>query len=288
MNTARTTLCCLLLGTLLVFAGDFGHAEPTLLGEPCAPHAAALPVATASPQAKQQPTIVFQFNTIQALLDGQYDADFTCGELRQRGNFGIGTFNALNGEMLVLNGQVWRVPGSGIPERVADHERTPFATVMNFRANHTHELRGIQSIEQFRKKIDELLPNRQDMFALSLRGDFAYVKTRSVPKQTAPYRRLVDIVPTQPTFERHNVRGMLIGFWFPASLEGVNVSGLHLHFLSDDHRFGGHLLECRFDRASLEICQGDELLIRPAPPHDTKHDAGNRQQLRDELNKVER
>ncbi len=241
--------------------------------------------------------VVYQYSTIQAMLDGQYDGDLTCGELKRRGDFGIGTFNALDGEMLLIGGQVFRIPGSGRPQRVSDGDRTPFATVMFFRPEQTNRLLAIRTITQFRATIERLLPNHRDMFALHVQGEFEQIKTRSVPKQAQPYRRLIDIVPTQPTFERHNVRGQLVGFWFPESLEGVNVAGLHLHFLSDDETFGGHLLECRIKMATMQCCRGTELVLRPPAVHpsNAENTSGSDQRqapakhpLRDELNRVER
>jgi acetolactate decarboxylase len=60
----------------------------------------------AAPVAARAAT-VWQYSTIAALMAGAYDGDLTAGAVKRHGDFGFGTFNALNGEMIVLDGQVW-------------------------------------------------------------------------------------------------------------------------------------------------------------------------------------
>ncbi len=69
---------------------------------------------------------------------------------------------------------------------------------------------------------------------------FAFYRTNRVTK-------------TQPIFEKKEQTGTLAGFRLPAFTSGVNVPGYHLHFLSFDNTFGGHVLEFSFDEANIEI-----------------------------------
>jgi len=71
--------------------------------------------------------------------------------------------------------------------------------------------------------------------------------------QSKPYPSLAEATSKQPTFEFHDVKGTLVGFWCPAYAQGINVPGYHLHFLTEDKQAGGHLLECRVQNARLEI-----------------------------------
>lgn len=50
--------------------------------------------------------ILYQVSTINALLEGIYDGDTSYGELKQHGDFGIGTFSGLDGGMIELDGTV--------------------------------------------------------------------------------------------------------------------------------------------------------------------------------------
>src|SRR3712207_8423939 len=52
---------------------------------------------------------LFQTSTIEALLDGNYEGDVTFAELEDRGDFGLGTFDALDGEMIALDGDFYQV-----------------------------------------------------------------------------------------------------------------------------------------------------------------------------------
>src|SRR5580698_4362033 len=83
---------------------------------------------------------VYQTSTMGALLDGVYDGDVTIRELLRHGNFGLGTFNGLDGEMLVLDGVCYQLRGDG-SARVADpDQRTPFAVVTWFDPDGTLEV----------------------------------------------------------------------------------------------------------------------------------------------------
>jgi alpha-acetolactate decarboxylase len=48
--------------------------------------------------------IIFKYSSINALLEGVYDSDLTVSELAAHGNFGIGTFDGLDGEMIAKAG----------------------------------------------------------------------------------------------------------------------------------------------------------------------------------------
>ena len=56
--------------------------------------------------AEREPHVIFQTSTIDALLDGAYDGEVTFGQLRDHGDFGLGTFEACDGEMIAVEGGV--------------------------------------------------------------------------------------------------------------------------------------------------------------------------------------
>jgi acetolactate decarboxylase len=39
----------------------------------------------------------------------------------------------------------------------------------------------------------------------------------------------------------------------PGYIEGLNLPGYHLHFITDDKKMGGHLLDCLIQEARIEI-----------------------------------
>lgn len=195
---------------------------------------------------------LYQLSTLNALIEGVYDGDTKCGELKTKGDFGIGTFNALDGEMIVVNGKVYKVRSDGKTVSVPDSELTPFAAITYFETNNTLEPESGMSLKQLQEFIDFSLPTKNIIYAVRITGTFKHVKTRSVPKQNKPYPNLVEVAKTQPVFEFKDIKGALIGFRFPQYMDGVNLPGYHLHFLSDDKSCGGHLLEVTLDKTKIE------------------------------------
>jgi acetolactate decarboxylase len=208
---------------------------------------------TNRPQETGDQEVVFQLSTIDALLAGDYDGAFTCGEVLQHGNFGLGTFNGLDGEMIVLNGKVFQLRSDGKVYPVADSTLTPFAMVTHFEADTVFTLAGPLSYEELSARIDSLIPTQNIFYAIRIEGEFAYLKARSVPRQSKPYRPMVEVVQTQPTFEFRQETGTLLGFRTPPFMKGLNVPGYHLHFLTSDQTSGGHVLAGTLGRITVAL-----------------------------------
>jgi len=197
--------------------------------------------------------VLFQTATLGALVEGVYDGNLAVGELKKRGDFGVGTFDALDGELVMLDGCVYRVRADGKAEAVGDGETTPFATVTFFEADHTGSLEGPFDLARVEEMLDKVLPTKNIPYAVKIEGTFARVKTRSIPRQTKPYPRLSEVAAKQPTFEFENVRGTLVGFRCPQYAKGLNLPGWHLHFLTADRTAGGHVLELVTDKVRFAL-----------------------------------
>jgi len=196
---------------------------------------------------------VFQTSTIDALLAGVYDGNMTCQELLQKGDFGIGTFDSLDGEMIVTDGCVYQVKADGNVYTPQRSFTTPFATVCKFKTDQTFLVLAETNYDAIKKMLDGALPNQNLFYAIRMTGEFKDVKTRSVPAQTKPYPPLFEVTKNQPEFEMQNISGTIIGFRCPAYVEGINVPGYHLHFLSKDRNRGGHLLSFTLSEGSCEV-----------------------------------
>ena len=197
--------------------------------------------------------VLFQTATLGALVEGVYDGNLAIGELKKHGDLGLGTFDALDGEMVMLDGRVYRVRANGRAEEVADGETTPFAAVTFFEADHTGSLEGPFDLAHLEEMLDKVLPTKNIPYAVKVEGTFARVKTRSIPRQTKPYPRLAEAAAKQPTFEFENVRGTLVGFRCPPYAKGLNLPGWHLHFLTVDRSAGGHVLELVTEKVRFAI-----------------------------------
>jgi acetolactate decarboxylase len=193
--------------------------------------------------AERAPHVLFQASTIGALLDGCYDGDLTFAELAERGDLGLGTLNALDGEMVAIDGEFLRADVDGEVAPVGPGERTPFAVVTRFEPTVEAEIAAGLDHEAILAALDEPAPPGASSFAVRLDGRFATVRARSVPRQVPPYRPLGEVVADQHVFELTDVEGSMVGFRFPAYVEGIEVAGYHLHFVDTARRRGGHVLD---------------------------------------------
>ena len=186
-----------------------------------------------------------QISTIDAVLAGIYDGVVDFGILREYGDFGIGTFEGLDGEMLGFDGQFYQVRSDGIAYPVSSSMKTPFASVTFFETDFSKRLPADMNYEELQAFLNNCLPTDNLFYAIRIDGEFGYMKTRSVPAQEKPYPPLVEVTGEQPTFEFKNVSGTVAGFRLPDYAAGVNMPGYHLHFINEDKNGGGHILDLR-------------------------------------------
>jgi acetolactate decarboxylase len=195
--------------------------------------------------AEREAHVLFQASTIGGLLEGAYDGDLTFAELAEHGNLGLGTLNGLDGEMIALDGRFYRADVDGAVSEVEEEVRTPFAVVTRFDPAIEADIEGPLDHEALLASLDELIPLGAASCAIRIDGRFELVRARSVPRQHPPYRPLTEVVAEQHVFELAEVDGTMLGFRFPAYVEGIEVSGYHLHFISEDRSRGGHVLGSR-------------------------------------------
>jgi acetolactate decarboxylase len=197
--------------------------------------------------------VLFQTSTLGALLEGVYDGNMTFKELKTHGDLGIGTFNSLDGEMVELAGEFYQIKADGIAYPVDDSMKTPFSAVTFFEADESVVLGNASDYNQLEQYLDSLLPTENIFYAIKMEGVFDYIKVRSVPRQVEPYPPLVEVVKSQSIFEFHDAAGTIAGFRCPSYVEGINVAGYHLHFITADRKAGGHLLGCQMRNVKVEI-----------------------------------
>lgn len=180
---------------------------------------------------------------VNALVEGIYEENIPFAEVRRHGDFGLGTFNDLDGEMVMLDGRVYQINSDGRVALIDDDALTPFACVTFYIPSILAESDRELTHEGFLDWLVTLLPSPNLFYAIRVEGMFAHIKARSVPKQVC-YRPLVDVAKEQHVFNFYDVQGTLAGFYTPTFMASLSVPGLHLHFLSTDLQEGGHLLEC--------------------------------------------
>ena len=202
---------------------------------------------------KTQLDTITQVSTIDAILAGAYDGIMTCRELISYGDFGIGTFNGLDGEMVLLNGNLFQIRADGKVHVPKLNVTTPFASVVEFNSDISLTLNREINFSGLERIVDKAVNNTNIFCAVKVKGRFAKIKTRSVPAQNKPYPPLTEVTKNQPVFNLEDISGTIVGFRTPYYVKGICVQGYHLHLISDDFNSGGHVLEFTLEQGSAEI-----------------------------------
>jgi len=195
---------------------------------------------------------MFQVSTSTALVQGIYQGAVRVATLREHGDFGLGTFDGLDGEMVIVDGHFFQVRSDGSVREVDDNVLSPFALVTGFTSESAFTLDDCPDLAHLTSRLDTLRHSDNVFFALRVDGTFDYMHTRAMcrTKEGVP---LVQAASVQPEFEFHDIAGTLVGFWSPEYVKTLNVPGYHLHFISNDRTHGGHLLQCRGRGLHLRI-----------------------------------
>jgi acetolactate decarboxylase len=207
---------------------------------------------------------LFQTSTVKALLDGAFDGDVTLAEVLEHGNLGLGTLDGLDGELIVLDGAVWKANIDCTLSVPALSRTTPYAVVVPFSPGEGLTLPGPLSESELEGQLGDALSARRPV-AIRIDGEFERVHVRSVPKQRRPYPTLAQAIEMQHVCELRNVRGTMMGFCFPDALDGIEIVGAHLHFITDDRTRGGHVLSYLLRSGTAQVDRA-QLLHVELPP----------------------
>lgn len=189
--------------------------------------------------------VLYQVSLLQSLANGDYTGSVTVGELKQHGDIGIGTFDRLNGEMIMLDGEVYRAAGDGRVEMVSDQETIPFCVATYIDADETKSLKDIHSFDVLCNLLNQMVAKKgaNRFYMIRIDGMFREVNLRSVHAQKAPYKRLTEVMEHDQTFfDYADIEGTLVGIYCPPYMSYLNAVGWHLHFISKDKTKGGHVL----------------------------------------------
>ena len=181
---------------------------------------------------------LYQVSTSAALVQGVYQGCVTVGKIKEHGNFGLGTYDALDGEGLMLDGHVYQALGDGSVNEPADSATAPFWVSAEFESDREGTIESVSNWEELCAQID-LLRRSENLFtAIRIDGIFDEIHYR-VACKAAPGTDLVTATSHQAEFTLKNITGTLLGFWSPTYARTFNIPGYHLHLLSSDHQHGG-------------------------------------------------
>ena len=208
----------------------------------------------------------YQVSTMQALAQGFSKSVIKVVELLRHGDLGLGTFEDVDGEMIVLDGKCYRAQSNGdvIP---AEYERgVPFATVCSFRSTRKEKPGKTDTIEQLKNwltlRIEEEF-GLNSMYAVRIDGEFMKIVARSASGTKAHHVTLKDTLDaTQNVFTFENITGTLVCVYYPDYMEGINASGWHMHFISEDKKLGGHVFDLSLTCGEASFCKLTSLEVR--------------------------
>ncbi|MBO5560024.1 MAG: acetolactate decarboxylase [Firmicutes bacterium] len=241
----------LLCTAMLLILSGCGTSAPE---SPAPAPTASAPAAAEQTTAADRET-VFQVSLLQGLTLGDYYGSVTVKQLKEKGDTGIGTFEGVNGELIMLDGEVYRAKEDGSVEIAPDDETIPFSNVTFFDADTTEEISGITNINDLKTylndKVAEFGKNR--FYMIRIDGSFKKVSARSELKQEEPYKTLAEALSTdQREFDFDEAKGTVVGLYCPEYMNDLNAVGWHFHFVSEDKQNGGHVLDLDIDNAEVK------------------------------------
>jgi acetolactate decarboxylase len=188
--------------------------------------------------------------------------------------------------MIGLDGKFYQVKSNGVAYHVDASQKTPFAVLTFFKFDSKQILKPGLSYKKFKKDLMKYVESPNIFYAIKIVGKFKSVRTRSVPKQTPPYPQLKDVVKQQKLYDFKNVNGTIVGFYCPPYTKGINVPGLHLHFITESKTAGGHVVDFVVDKVVLEVDEKNDFFLS-LPITNAFRKSNLKKDRTEELHKVE-
>ncbi|NQW48439.1 MAG: acetolactate decarboxylase [Planctomycetes bacterium] len=230
---------------------------------------------------------ITQVSVINALLLGQFDGTVAFASLLADGDFGLGTLDRLDGELVVLDGRGYQIKSDGAVVEVGPQSMIPFAVVTPFDQDGEMACPAVDSLTELELQLDRALGHPNNFVAIRIEAELAAITLRSVHPQSKPYRPINTRKDFQSVWQRENLRGTFVGIRSPRWAEGITVPGYHWHFLAADRRSGGHVLNChvRGGTVRYDVCGNWLVKLAESADFDSVDLSVD---LREELLRVER
>jgi acetolactate decarboxylase len=203
---------------------------------------------------------MFQVSTSGALVEGLYQGALTVGDLRRHGDTGLGTFEELDGEMILVDGHCYQARGDGTVTEVTDDVLTPFATVVAFAVDESHVMADVISFDDLTSRLDGLRDSDNEFIAWRITGFLDALRTRTACRH-ASGTPLAEAVVDQAVFERLDLPATIVGFWSPGFSQAIAIPGYHLHAISDDRAHAGHVFDLRAQRLTVDVHRVSDLHV---------------------------
>jgi acetolactate decarboxylase len=205
--------------------------------------------------------VMWQNMPLIALLNGYMTGNVSVRDALREGDFGLGAFADLDGEMVVIDGRLFQIPADGKPRESQPGALLSYAQIIRFRPATKIPLpRGV-SFDTIATVLKSRMAGPNASYAVRITGTFSQLTARAPRKQQPPYPPFCEATKTQAIFHLDGREGTMAGFIAPGYLSTVDSAGVHLHFLSRDRQSGGHVLAFETDAATAELQRVNRVII---------------------------
>lgn len=206
--------------------------------------------------AVQNQDLFYHYSIWHAFVNKVFEGNLTVAELKTKGDIGLGSYTKLDGELVMLDGVPYQVTEDGKVSVPQDDAKIVYVNATFFEPDFSFDVKDTIDYDALRAKINEELHSKNMFYGFKIRGEFNYMKCGGLHKQEPPFKDGLDVlIPNRPVFERQNFKGTMVGFFCPDFIGDINAAGYHLHFISEDKTFGGHVME--FEAKSLDVAMDE-------------------------------
>ena len=208
----------------------------------------------ANEEVVQKSDAFYHYSIWYAFVNKIFEGDIDAKELKTKGDIGLGSYNLLDGELIMLNGKLYQATEDGKVHTPNDSTKIAYANTTFFDVNDSFKIDSVPNYDKLREHINKQLPTKNIFYGFKIHGHFKKITCGGLHKQDKPFDKGLDVlIPSRPIFEREDVEGTMVGFFCPEFIGNINVAGYHLHFVSDDEQFAGHVMEFEGDNLTVDM-----------------------------------
>lgn len=209
---------------------------------------------------------IYQVSTLQALALGYSRAVVKVQEFIEHGDTGLGTFENVDGEMIVVDGVCYQARQDGSVVPTDGEAGVPFAVVGSLKNGRSFKIEEKKDIDAI--KLELTLRIEEDFGLNSIHiaridGFFDIVHARAGAPYRSQHVTLKNILSkTQKNFCFEQLYGTLVCVYYPDYMDGINAAGWHLHFISADRQLGGHVFKVSMRSGECLLQKMDRIEIQ--------------------------
>lgn len=198
---------------------------------------------------------------------GLYEGAVRVRDVRQHGDFGVGQFAALDGELTAIDGRFVRARADGSVEDAKDEDELCFAQLCFFEPSDIWEMTEAGDEAAFEQAFQARVASPNIFWAFHAQGRFASVVATAPPPLAKPFPAFADAVKLRKSFPGTDIEGSMLGFYSPLFTGETGIPGFHYHWLSNDGALSGHVTSFTVTSASVRAMALEENALQlPSTP----------------------